>query len=786
MYNRLVRGEKMLKSKAKWNFTNIEDDAIHWMDNLHHLSPVIQELLLQRGITTEDAASKFLAPDLSDLHNPDGLLSMDKATRRVHQAIEQQDKILVFGDYDADGVSSTTVLLKALQELGATCDFYIPNRFTEGYGPNEQAFRQAFEEGYRLIITVDTGIAAIHEAKIAKELGIDLIITDHHEIQEELPDCYAIIHPKCSPDYKFQELAGVGVAFKFAESLLGYFPNHLLAFAAIGTIADLVPLVNENRILAYYGLKALTATDNYGLKALKAVCKIEGEVTEEDVGFLIGPRINAVGRLQDADMAVHLLMTENKQLAQEMAEEINAINQERQQIVSRIVKEAEQMVDNTDNQGVIIVAKEGWNEGVLGIVASKLVRKFDRPAIVLAIKPDSGVAKGSARSIPAFDLFQNCMTIKQLFSSFGGHSQAAGMTIQLDQLSAVQSALDGLIQSKLTEEDFKQVIHVSQTITIPEISEELIHEINQLAPFGMDNPKPVFHIKNLPTQARQIGSMKNHLKLQFKEENTVLDGIGFGMGELYDYLTPHTEINVVGELGINEWNGVRKPQMMIQDLSIAEWQLFDHRGKRNVNKLNFMEFEDDFLIVRNGNQQSFDDAIPQITYQCNLEQLQEVETLFIYDLPNELTALKQLIQMTKPTNIHVCYYVEDSTYLRAFPTREEFKWLYALLMKQREIDLKQAISGIMQSRGWNKDKVLFMLNVFHELEFALIDNGMLRLQAKPLKQDLQSSMIYQDRLQQAEIEKILYYSSYEELRKWFTEECMDYLGRPKEELSYGL
>src|SRR5690625_1817751 len=385
----------MLLSKAKWDFVNNQDIP----NDLEDYSPIISTLLIQRGITTKKAAKRFLRPDLDQLHHPSDLSMMDKAIERVHKAINHGERILVFGDYDADGVSSTALLLKALQELDAHCDFYIPNRFTEGYGPNENAFREAANKGFSVILPIYTGISAVHEAKIAKELGIDLIITDHHELQEELPDTYATINPKCSPEYPFHDLAGVGVAFKFAESLLGYFPEHLLDLVAIGTIADLVPLVEENRILAYHGLRKLTTTTNPGLKALKKICKIEGNVTEENVGFLIGPRINAVGRIEDAQLAVELLMTEDQFVAEEIATMIESINDERRQMVRDIVVEAEQIVEFDDETGVIVVAKEGWNEGVLGIVASQLVRKYDRPAIVLTIKSDTAEVKGSGRSI---------------------------------------------------------------------------------------------------------------------------------------------------------------------------------------------------------------------------------------------------------------------------------------------------------------------------------------------------------------------------------------------------
>jgi single-stranded-DNA-specific exonuclease len=775
----------MLQSKANWKYINNED-ADHWMDESIGYSPVIQELLLQRGVTTKQAALKFLSPAMEDLYKPDKIAMIDKAAKRVYDAIDRQEKILVYGDYDADGVSSTTVLLKALKEIGADCDFYIPNRFKEGYGPNEEAFRLAHHNGFRLIITVDTGIASVHEAKIAKELGIDLIITDHHEIQDELPDAYAIIHPKHSPDYPFQELAGVGVAFKFAEKLLGYLPKHLLEFTAVGTIADLVPLVSENRILAYYGLKAISNTSNKGIKALKRLCNIEGGVTEEDVGFLLGPRINAAGRLQDAGLAVQLFMTEDTEEAEQIAEEIQQLNQERQQIVKEIVLEAEEMViADKDEQPVIIVYKEGWNEGVLGIVASRLVQKYDRPAIVMACKQETHEVKGSARSIPAFDLFANCMEVRNLFTHFGGHAQAAGMTLPFENVEELEKELKQRILQQLSANDFKQLIEISQTLPITEINEALIHDINKLAPFGMKNPKPLVEIKAVPFEARQIGADKSHLKLQFKDDGIQVDGIGFGMGELYTKLTDGTEVSVVGELGINEWNGNRKAQIMFKDIKIDEWQLFDYRGKKQLDLQNIVNDDRSSLVIHTNHDTDYLQHTMQITYHADAESIPKVNNLYLLTLPSNLQELKNIIAAAKPENIYACYYIENSSYLQALPSRENFKWLYIVLMKQKQLEIKKAIVMIMKRQGWKKEKVIFMFQVFQELEFVSIENGIVYLNKQPVKKDLSESSLYQKRLHEIEIERTLYYSSYADLKKWFSN-WMDDIENPKEEILHGL
>lgn len=768
----------MLQSNAKWIYKNKDIPFDDWMDEIENITPLTKQLLAQRGIETKEDAIRFLSPKLEDLYDPENFYSIDKARERVYKAIEQQEKILVYGDYDADGVSSTTVLVKALEELNANCSYYIPNRFTEGYGPNENAFTEAYKNGFTLIITVDTGIAAVHEAEIAKQLGIDLIITDHHEPQEELPDAFSILHPKCSSSYPFKDLAGVGVAFKFAQSLLGYFPKHLLEFVAIGTIADLVPLVEENRILAYFGLQALSQSKNPGIQALKKVCKIEGNVTEEDVGFSIGPRINAVGRLQDATLAVELLMTDDMYLAEDIAEEIEQINEQRKKIVNEIVEEAEKSVDPLSS-GVIVVAKEGWNEGVLGIVASKLVRKYDRPAIVLTIKSDTNEAKGSARSIPAFDLFQHCMKVRELFINFGGHAQAAGMTLPIENVKTLENKLSEFIHQELTEEDFKQEIEISGKLSLHDIHLDLVKEITKLAPFGMNNPKPVFQIDEIPTEKRQIGAGKNHLKVLFKKDNIQLDGIGFGIGELYHYITPKTPIKIVGELGINEWNGLKKIQMMIQDMRIDDWQLFDRRGMKHVQ---YTPYHKKRVAVVQNEVSAQETAITSIPYNAYHENLHEVDVLYIRDLPNELNHLKEIIKKTQPKNIYACYLIEDSAYLKSFPSREDFAWYYTLLRKKKTLNLTHELKPIINAKGWSKDRIIFMSKVFSELDFVKITDGVLYCNPNPEKNDLNNSATYQKQLRQMEIEKTLYYSNYDELRAWFSN-CMK---RPKEEMAHGL
>lgn len=771
----------MLASKTIWKY--IPSDQTLSSETALKLSPMIRQLLAQRGIEHPDDVQQFMKPDLQGLHDPSLLSTIDKVKVRIQTAIDQQEKILIFGDYDADGVTSTTVMYKTLQELGAHCHFYIPNRFTEGYGLNENAIRQAAEEVYTVIITVDTGISAIWEASVAKAIGVDLIITDHHEVQEDMPDAFAIIHPKCADTYPFKELAGVGVAFKLAQYLLGYFPKHLLDLVAIGTIADLVPLVGENRILAYYGLQQLSRTDNKGIKALLKQCHVQGQVTEEDVGFLIGPRLNAVGRLQDADLAVQLLLTDDLIEATEFAEEVQSLNQERQKIVADIFKEAEQLVVNKrEMPGVIIVAKEGWNQGVLGIVASRLVTKFERPAIVLSINEDGTHAKGSARSIPAFDLFENCMQIRDLFDAFGGHSQAAGMTISVENLREIEQRLDEQIHAQLTPEQFKQETEISGRIQLSEVNEAFIQEVEQLAPFGRGNPKPLFLLEHVPAEIRQLGNMKKHVKLQFREDSHAVEAIGFGMGELFYAISPRAKVSVVGELGINEWNGNKKPQILLKDIKVDSWQLFDQRGKRKLEPI-YCTKKDKMVVIgeteRNG---SYPNAMYLADYTS--EEASRADILVLNILPKQLSDLEVLLHKVQPSQIHICFMIEQSAYLQSFPNRTDFKQLYAWIYKQQKLHMEKELPAISRSGKWSLDNIQFMVDVFQDLGFIQVNNNFIQIQPTSEKKDLTTSAVYQRRKQKEELEKILYYSTFDELHQ-LLEKQMSYLESPKEEVIHG-
>lgn len=769
----------MLKSKTKWIIQETNTHKIDTLVNELQITPFVASLLVNRGLDTVHMARYFLFGK-DDFHDPYLLKGMDIAVNRIREAIEKQEPILVYGDYDADGVSSTTVLMITLRDLGANVRFYIPNRFTEGYGPNEQAFRHAAENGIKLIITVDTGIAAVHEANIAKELGMDLIITDHHEPGPVLPEALAIIHPKIPESiYPFKELAGVGVAFKLAHALYGQLPEHLFEIAVIGTIADLVSLKGENRYIAKKGIENLKDTKNIGLKMIFKLSGVNpNSVNEETIGFTIAPRINAVGRLKTADLAVQLLLTTDLTEAQSLAQEMESMNQMRQSIVNEITMEAMEEVEKNfpiSENYVLVIGKEGWNPGVIGIVASRLVERFYRPTIILGFDREKGIAKGSARSIAGFDLFQNLSTCKEILPHFGGHPMAAGMSLAIDDVPKLREHLNNLAGEQLTEHDFIPSTILDQAIHLSEIDLNMLNEMNLLAPFGVDNPKPKVVINDVEISSmRKIGSGENHLKITLAENESILDGIGFGLGSVIDQISSSSQVSLIGELSINEWNNIRKPQIMIQDISVKSWQLFDFRGTGRFQ--HFLEaVPKENLKCIFFHRASFEKWVAPLSNNAILiETVEEAKALdldlsnvVIVDFPPMKDLLSQLVMGKNPARIYAYFYKESSDFFSTMPTRDHFKWFYALLHKNGPIDLNQYGDNIAKSRGWSKETIFFISKVFSDLDFVTINNGIITLNSTALKRDLTDSRTYQIKQEQYALEKDLLFSSFQQLKYWF-------------------
>ncbi|MFC0561843.1 single-stranded-DNA-specific exonuclease RecJ [Halalkalibacter alkalisediminis] len=772
----------MLKSKARWKIKEQASSQVDQLVNELNIAPLVAKLLINRGFDTVESARRFIYKDEMVYHDPFLLDDMERVVTRIQSAVEQNEKILIFGDYDADGVSSTVVMYCALKSLGAVVDFYIPNRFTEGYGPNEPAIRKAKEQGYGLIVTVDTGIAAVHVANVAKEINLDFIVTDHHEAPPILPDAYAIVNPKkpgCP--YPFKGLAGVGVAFKVAHALLGRIPKEWLDIVVIGTVADLVPLVDENRLLVMEGLHALQSTEKPGLIALKKKCGISSQVVQADhVGFGIGPRINAAGRLDSADPAVALLLSESHEEAEQLASEIDDLNKERQAVVSDITEAAIQVVEDQfppNENEVLVIAGEGWNAGVIGIVASRLVERYYRPTIVLSIDAEKGLAKGSARSIEGFDMFAELSKSRDILPHFGGHPMAAGLTMNADDLVELRTRLCKQAREVLTVDDFKPVTSIDLVASVDDVSVNVIKQLEQLAPFGVSNPTPKVLIQDVHLdQMRKIGSESNHLKVGFTQNGATLDGIGFHLGYLSEEITAQAKVSAVGTLSINEWNNHIKPQLMIEDVAVLEWQLFDWRSiqrNRLIERLSTIPAENRVLLAFRENTKDtlglhqFD--ITHIDGNTNEQDLSN-KTVVLLDIPEEREQLKRLFSAYEaPNRIYAIFHHEEDSFFTSNPNREHFKWFYAFLLKRKSFNIKKHSEELAKYKGWSRHTIDFMSKVFCELGFVTIDDGILNVAENPEKKSLDESKTYRRKQEQAFIENDFVYSSYMDLKQWFSQ-----------------
>ncbi|WP_042475102.1 single-stranded-DNA-specific exonuclease RecJ [Bacillus ndiopicus] len=764
----------------KWIIQRPNEQAVQHLQQQLKLSPIAAKILVARGCQTVEQAQKILSMDEQALHDPFLLHNMDKVVERIEHALEAGEKILVYGDYDCDGITSTAVMLHALLDLGADVDFVIPNRFEHGYGPNEQLFREAHAQGVQLIITVDNGISGIEPIRVAKELGMDVIVTDHHEAGETLPPADIIIHPRIPEGhYPFGELAGVGVAFKVAHALYGEVPTHLYELAAIGTIADLVSLKDENRYIVQQGIKYLRQSQ---CPWVQAFCKVasatQSEINEETIGFYFGPRLNAIGRLGDAMPGVHFIMSEDSATAKELAELLNAKNAERKNIVSTITEEAVAMIESNDklkNAHVLVVAQEGWNPGVVGIVASRLVEKYYRPTIVLSLDAAKGIAKGSARSIEGFHLFNELAKNRDILPHFGGHPMAAGMTLAIEQVEQLQERLNKQAQECLTAEQLIPQLMIDIPVELSEITVDAIEEIQQLGPFGVDFPKPVFALEQVKVSTmRKIGANEAHLKLELDDGYCTIDAVGFNKGYLFNEISYGVELSFVGDLQINEWQNRKKPQFMVQDVQSNEWQLFDLRGKKQTtNWFTTIPQEDTVFVVFN--EQLVSHFERQLQISVTLAEQVERENkpyVAVLDLPPSEEHFAKVLQAMQPQRIYAHFYTATSHYFSGMPTRQHFSWYYSFLKKRPGFSLQQHIEPLAQHIGLNVDVINFMTKVFFELGFVTIEGGLTTVVENAPKQALETAPSYKARSEQMQLEQKLLYATYSELKQWLDGQMM--------------
>ncbi|KGR74456.1 single-stranded-DNA-specific exonuclease RecJ [Ureibacillus sinduriensis] len=774
----------MIQSTKQWVVGQPDENLIKQLQNELNISSLAAKILAARGCTTIEKARKILNMDETNLHSPYLLNGMEEAVERIEAALNNGEKILIYGDYDADGITSTTVMMNVLLDLGADVDFCIPNRFTHGYGPHEELFRKAFDEGVQLIITVDNGISGIEPVRLAKELGMDVIITDHHEAGDILPPADVIIHPRLPEGhYPFGELAGVGVAFKLAHALYGEVPKHLFELAAIGTVADLVPLEGENRYIVQQGIKQLKISPNPWIRAICEVTSVkQHEIDEDAIGFYFAPRLNAIGRLGDADPGVAFLMSENDLEAATGAKLLNQKNVERKEIVHTITEQAIEMIENDpsiSNSLVLVIAKEGWNPGVIGIVASRLVEKYYRPAIVLSLDSVKGTAKGSGRSIEGFHLYHELAKNRDILPHFGGHPMAAGMTFGAEHVDELRNRLHQQATNCLNDELLTPKLAIDVPLEISEVTVEAIEEIKKLGPFGTGFSKPIYALQNVQVRSmRKIGAGESHLKLELEDAHGFIDAIGFGKGYLHDEITYGVKLSFVGDLQINEWQGKKKPQLMITDVQTNEWQLYDYRGKNQAQKwLHTLPKETtDFIAFRQSTIQAFEGQIANpIRLIANEDELQNLSpNMVLLDLPRSAQILEKLIAQGRPNRIYAVFYTPESKYFNGMPTREHFGWYYSFLKKRPNFNLQMHIEQLAQHIGLNIEVIKFMTNVFFELGFVTIENGLTTVNSNVPKRSLSEADVYKQRIEQIDLEQQLLYAPYLELKQWFNERMREY------------
>jgi single-stranded-DNA-specific exonuclease len=547
------------------------------------VSPVTARLLCIRGLGDLDGARRFLSPSLDDLHDPFRLADMAAAVDRILAAIARRERIAIHGDYDVDGVTSTVILRRALELLGADVVHYIPERLRDGYGLQPAALERLCADGVRLAISVDCGIRADEAARHAGALGLDLIITDHHEPDAVLPPALAVINPKRHDcPYPDKNLAGVGVALKLVQALCrrtgrnGWLPA-FVKIAAIGTLADVVPLIGENRVIAKLGLAMLTAGPHkIGLRALLESCGLSGkEIDSYHIGFVIGPRVNAAGRMSTPDIAARLLLAADETMVDEaraLADQLNTENLRRQKEEADIVAQARRTVDTDLDVGsrtVIVVGGEGWHRGVIGIVASKLVEALNRPAVVLSI--DGEVAHGSCRSIPSFDMLSALESCSDLLTKFGGHRQAAGLTLDASRIRELRGRINDYADRLLQPDDLRPRLWIDGTLAFRSITPQVASELSALAPFGAGNSCPVFRTSGVEVVDGPRLVKDRHLKMALRQDGRVMRGIAWRAADREAFVAQHRAgIDLAYSLEQDTWNGERYLQLSVADFRAPE------------------------------------------------------------------------------------------------------------------------------------------------------------------------------------------------------------------------
>ena len=555
----------------KWQICEINQDKINEIKKQYNISNLLATILVNKNITTKQDIELFLNPTRNDFYNPFLMNDMEIATNRIIKAMDNQEKVIIYGDYDVDGITSITVLKSFLCDIGLNADYYIPNRLEEGYGLNKNAIDKIYEQGYKLMITVDCGISAVEEIKYENSLGLEVIVTDHHEPIEELPKALAVIDNKRKDStYPFRELAGVGVSFKVIQAL-GQKLNlkeetylKYLDIVCVGTISDIVPLVSENRVIAKLGLKLIKQTKNMGLRSIINSSGYN-QINSTTISFGVAPRINACGRMGKAEEALNLLLSKDIYEVNKLTQKLNEHNRERQEIEKAIFEDAVYKIEKNHlkKNRTIVLAGKNWHHGVIGIVSSKITEMYFKPSILLSL--EEGMGKGSGRSIPGFDLHDALMRCEDSIEKFGGHSMAVGIAVKEDNLNEFYEKFEKIAEEHKIEEIIP-IVNVDAKVELSEINKTMVEDLKELEPYGEANKMPVFAFKNVKIDSIRALSEGKHLKLTLRENNQIVNAIGFNMGKLVDEYRIGDKVDIAGVLEVNTFNGVDNLQINIKDI----------------------------------------------------------------------------------------------------------------------------------------------------------------------------------------------------------------------------
>ena len=720
--------------KYNWIYPNYDENFIKELES-YSISKNIAKILNVRNITDMTSVKKYFSDEYEEGYDPFLMHDMQKAVDRINEAIENEEKILVYGDYDADGITSTVLLVETLISMGANVSSYIPNRFEEGYGPNKEAFTKIIDSGITLIITVDNGIAGVEEVDLANELGCDVIVTDHHKIQDTIPNAYAIIHPEHPEgNYPFKKLAGVGVAFKLAHALLEIFPDFLLDLVAIGTIADMVSITDENRIFVKQGLELINEDPRIGLKMLLELSGIDTKIDEQTVGFYIAPKLNSIGRMDSAKLGLTFLMAEEPVTARALAEQIEQYNIQRKQVTEDIVKDVISKIENSEKKqkNVIMVSGE-YHEGVLGIVASNIVEKYQKPVFIMNEK--EGVLKGSARSIFDFNIYVAMNKISDLFLAFGGHTLAAGFSFEKSNFEKIEEFLDNEFEEFKQNNDLKANKNIDIVTSLEDISYQFLNSLDALKPYGMDFEKPTVLIENaMVLNKAYFGSEKQYLRLTIADEVGNLDCITFKDSVTFDKVEKNDIIDLVCNIDKNNFNGHTKLQAHIIDIHIKEFLFEDLRfinydiANIDINCLKLSKYKDD----KDNNFYQYKDLDSLID--------KEFEYIYLLDIPTSKEYLYKIINLKPKKVFLICEEKQVLSDVYLIDKNRLIK-LFNLIIStnNKQINVAQQLDKLLAVLKTNVDSLKIMIQIFKELELINFVNNTIILNPDYKTVDLKKS-----------------------------------------------